>query len=255
MRDSTYEFLAAREDEYWWHRARREMAGRLLKRYGVPPRSRWLDLGCGTGGNMRLLDVLDPGLAVGLDLSPIALGLAREKAAEARLVRADIARRLPFADSTFDLVTVFGVLNHAWVREEVAVLTEIRRVLRPTGLVLATEPAFAVLERSMDVVGMTRCRYRAKEFAGLCRASGLDVLFVSYFTCFGFPLILMIKVVKRLRAVWSDRKRAEVSIDLQPLSRVANECMFRIALVEAGAIARGICMPFGTTLVCVARKQ
>jgi SAM-dependent methyltransferase len=67
---------------------------------------------------------------VGLDLSPIALGLAREKAADARLVRADIARRLPFADSTFDLVTVFGVLNHAWVREEVAVLTEIRQELR-----------------------------------------------------------------------------------------------------------------------------
>ena len=146
------------------------------------------------------------------------------------------------------------MLCHSWVLEETTVLAEIRRVLRPDGLVLATEPAFAVLKRGMDAAGMVRCRYRAEEFAALCRTAGLDVLFFSYFTSFGFPLIVVMKVLNRLRAALAKRRTAEISIDLQPLSSVSNECLFRIAQTEARAIARGIRIPFGTTLVCIARR-
>lgn len=254
MRVGTYEYLAAREDAYWWHRARREMAARLLSKYGLPSHSSWLDLGCGTGGNIRLLRIPDLSLAVGLDLSPVGLRLAREKAKGAALVNADIARALPFADSVFDLVTSFNVMYHSWVPEESAVLSEIRRVLRPNGLMLATEPAFPLLKREMDVVAMSRRRYRAQEFVRLCRLAGLKILFVSYFTSFGFPLILIMKALKRPRAKWGEQKDTEVSIDRQPIPRVANEFMFRIAQIESWAITRKIHMPFGTTLVCIARK-
>ena len=108
MKAEAYEMLAAREGTYWWHRARRVMVRNLLRKYGLAERPTWLDLGSGPGGNLTLLDSLSPALVVGADISPIAREIARHKASHASLVGADIAKPLPFADGSFDVVTVFN---------------------------------------------------------------------------------------------------------------------------------------------------
>jgi SAM-dependent methyltransferase len=70
----------------------------------------------------------------------------------------NIARGLPFRDTSFDLAPVFNVLYHDWVPDEKAVVHEIVRILRPGGVALFTEPAFPALSRSMDVWAMGRKR-------------------------------------------------------------------------------------------------
>ena len=86
---------------------------------------RVLDLGCGKGRFARHLAGLGSDV-VGVDLSPAmlgaAVGLDRAKAS---------ARRLPFADGTFDAVVAVEVLEH--VGDVRPVLREARRVLRPGG--------------------------------------------------------------------------------------------------------------------------
>src|SRR5438046_552477 len=105
MKTETYEMLAAREGTYWWHRARRQMCVALLRKYKIAGAPRWLDLGCGPGGNLVMLDELSPELVVGTDISPTARALARQAAPRARIVGVDICQPLPFADAVFDLVT------------------------------------------------------------------------------------------------------------------------------------------------------
>ncbi len=84
-----------------------------------------LDLGCGKG---RFASHLIDGGArvVGLDLSSAMLakarGLDRVKAS---------ARRLPFADATFDAVVAIEVLEHVGAIDRV--IDEARRVLKPGG--------------------------------------------------------------------------------------------------------------------------
>jgi len=252
MKAQAYEMLAAREGAYWWHRARRVMVRNLLRKYGLTERPRWLDLGCGPGGNLTLLDGLSPHLVVGADLSPIARAIAKQKAPRASLIAVDIGRSLPFADSSFDLVTTFNVLYHAWVTSEAAVLAEAARTLRAGGLFLATEPAFAVLEREMDEIAMTRRRYRSSEFAGLCAAAGFDVLYTGYFTSFGFPLLLGLNWLGKLRSKAAAEEHQ--AADMKPLPQPVNGTMYAAARVEGFLIEHGLHLPFGTTLVCVARK-
>jgi SAM-dependent methyltransferase len=95
-----------------------------------------LDLGCGAG--LDLVRFARAGArAVGVELSPRALAMARNYLAvsglDATLVQADAAR-LPIPDASFDLVFCHGVLS--FVRDENAVVAEIRRVLRPDGIAI-----------------------------------------------------------------------------------------------------------------------
>lgn len=239
MRPETYAMVSEREEHYWWHRARRAMAAGLLGRHGLAPGCRAVDLGCGTGGNLSLFAPFSPRSVVGLDLSPIALEHARRKHPSAPLVRADLTRALPFADASMDVVTIFNVLYHQWIDDEVEVLSEACRILRPGGLLLATEPAFEALARQMDRAAMARRRYEAPEFAGLCRQAGLEIAFLSYFTSFGTPPAYFLKATKA---------------DMKPLNPLINEILYLAARAEAFAIVRGFAIPFGVTMVCVARK-
>jgi SAM-dependent methyltransferase len=253
MRPEAYRMLAEREDDYWWHRARRSMSLGLLRRYGVRDGSRWLDLGCGTGGNLRLLDALNPSLVAGVDISPIALEVAQRKRPSALLVRADLNRPLPFEGASFDVVTAFNVLYHDWVDNDTAVIAQVARLLRPGGLFFLTEPAFSILSRELDVAVMTRRRYRGRDVLRMCRSANLEPRLITYFTSFGFPLLLGWKLISRLKR--SQREGSgSPSPDMKPIHPLSNRILHGLAALESEAIIRGLRLPFGTTLVCVVQK-
>jgi ubiquinone/menaquinone biosynthesis C-methylase UbiE len=89
-----------------------------------------LEIGCGTGCD--LLQFAKHGArAVGVDITPEHLRLARERVGElARVLSAD-ARNLPFPDARFDYVYSHGVLHH--LDDPATVVKEMLRVLRPSG--------------------------------------------------------------------------------------------------------------------------
>jgi SAM-dependent methyltransferase len=251
---STYQSVAAREDAYWWHRARRELAVALLRRHGLAQGCRAVDLGCGTGGNLRLFDAFLPALAVGVDLSEVAIGYARGKSA-ARLVRANLSLALPFATGSFDVCTIFNVLYHSWIKDDCATLAEACRILHPGGLLLATEPAFPILARKMDKIGLASRRYRPAAFAALCVRAGFEVLQLSCFTSFGVPMILAVKALDWGSALESGAPNETAhSADMRPLNPVLNRILLSLARWEAGAVAGGLRIPIGVTLCCLCRK-
>jgi SAM-dependent methyltransferase len=91
-----------------------------------------LDVCCGTGAGLRVLERLCRGRVTGVDFSAGMLAGARNAAPEATLVRAD-ARALPFAGE-FDLAVSFGALGHFLPEERPALFEGVHRALRPGGL-------------------------------------------------------------------------------------------------------------------------
>ena len=93
-----------------------------------------LEVGAGTG---RQLPHHPPGARVtATDPDPAALGLAARRSPATRVVVA-AAEALPFEDGAFDWVVCALVL--CTVRDPVAALAEMRRVLRPEGRLRALE--------------------------------------------------------------------------------------------------------------------
>jgi demethylmenaquinone methyltransferase / 2-methoxy-6-polyprenyl-1,4-benzoquinol methylase len=122
--------LSFNVDRLWWRRAARTFAHILAR-----TDAQVLDLCCGTGDMtfaLRRLAGNTPGRIVGADFSHAMLVRADAKSdrRNPRWVEAD-ALRLPFADSSFDLLTsAFGFRNLA---DYDAGVREIARVLRPGG--------------------------------------------------------------------------------------------------------------------------
>ncbi len=117
----------------------REVADELLERLAtvrVTP-GRILDLGCGTGyPTHRLAKMYRSAEVIGIDFAPAMAA----RAGRGRWLRrgpmalcADM-HRLPLADASVDVV--FSSLAFQWIEDLPALFTEVRRVLRPEGVLM-----------------------------------------------------------------------------------------------------------------------
>ncbi len=115
----------------------RRIQRQALARLRVLPGEKVLDLGCGPGdGAVRLLE--KNAVAIGLDYSQGMLDTAKkEPKLRGRLTRGD-AGRLPFRDASFDKIVCTNSFHH--YPDHVASLKEMRRVLRPGGLLVLVDP-------------------------------------------------------------------------------------------------------------------
>ncbi|HVF31428.1 MAG TPA: methyltransferase domain-containing protein [Acidimicrobiales bacterium] len=159
-------------------------AGFLLPH--LEPGQRVLDLGCGPGAiTVGLAQRVGPGGAVvGVDRDPRWFDTARTVASghpEVRFEEADAAS-LPFDDDAFDVAFLHALLQH--VDSPEAVLAEVRRVVRPGGLVAVGDAdldGFLQHPRSepIDASGELDRRQRRQPHVGrrlpeLLRGAGFD---------------------------------------------------------------------------------
>ncbi len=129
-----------------------------------------LDIACGEGYGSALL-ARTAARVTGADIAPAAIAHGKERYATHRNLEFRVAdcAALPFADASFDAVVSFETLEHIAAQE--AFLDELKRVLRPGGLVVLSCPNKAEYSDKRDHVNEFHVRelYR-DELAGMIGA-------------------------------------------------------------------------------------
>ena len=244
MMEHTYPILFRVEQSHWWHIGRRQILARFVEeicREVTDRRPRILDVGCGTGANLLMLSKY--GDAEGVDISEDALAFCRERGLDK--VRLGAGEELPYEDGTFDLVTAFDVVEH--MDDDLAGLSEMRRVLRPGGRVLLFVPTFMFLWGVQDDVSHHRRRYRLPELRRVLEQAGFEVERTTYANITFFLPILVIRKLMRLTGI---KAATENNINVTALNGVLG----RLLGVE-GSILKYMNLPFGVSGLCVARRK
>jgi len=169
-------------DDLWAeHIARYALAARFAQGRRV------LDLGCGTGyGTADLAQVASS--AVGIDLAPEAIAYANEHFPSVRFFQSS-ASAVPFPPASFDLVTAFEVIEH--LRDWRALLTEARRVLEQSGLLIVSTPNKRYYAEARAKSGPNPFHEHEFEFAEFRTALGeffphVEILFQDRVEAFAF---------------------------------------------------------------------
>ncbi len=243
MQPHTYAIMYRVEGSHWWFVGRRRIlssfVGRIVETLDNP-RPRILDVGCGTGANLEMLD--DFGEAEGVDVSTEALDFCQTRGLQN--VRQGEAEHLPYEDNSFDLVTGLDVVEH--LDNDVAGLQEMRRVLRPNGRALLFVPAFMFLWGVQDDISNHRRRYTLASLKNVVRQAGLEVELATYANITFFAPILFGRLLMRMTGL---RPESENNLTVGFLNGVLG----RILGAEA-ALLRHVSFPFGVSIDCVARR-
>ncbi len=231
--------LAYKETFYWWHRVRRRNLMRLLGT-GAGIRPRVLEIGCGTGANLREGETRWAA-GFGIDLDMRALAFCRALP----VVRADALAHLPFADGAFDAVVMLDVLEH--LAEPDGLVREIGRVLGANGVAAIMVPAGPELWSYWDEMHGHQRRYTKNGLAAVF-GSGWRELALEYSFSWMYP------VVWSFRRVMQRRQRPTTHSDFIELPRILNALQVLLGGLE-GSAQRILPAPFGTTVCGVWSKE
>jgi SAM-dependent methyltransferase len=239
-----FQQLADVESGNFWFVARNRLIAWAAKRYFRADQA-FCEIGCGTGYVLRGLASAFPRWKLfGTEIYADGLSFAARRVGHAQFYQMD-ARHVPF-DQEFDVVGAFDVLEH--IEDDVLVLREIHRALRPEGGLIITVPQHPFLWSQQDEHACHVRRYRASDILGKLERNGFKIEFASSFVSLLLPLMYM----TRVRARASDAEYDAIA-DLR-LSPVANRLLGAAMTVERTLIKAGLRLPFGGSLLIVARR-
>jgi len=243
MESNSYDVEAKVESFHWWFFVRRRLLRGLLHSLDVPQEFSAVDIGCGTGSNLRILRSVGLYKVVGLDRSLYALSFAKKKV-NLPFVSGDI-NNLPIQSNSVGLIIAFDVLEH--VDNDMNAIRELYQVLRKRGILILTVPAFNFLWGTQDVVTGHKRRYLRKEIANKLREAGFEILKSSYFNFFLFFPILMARRMIRLLGL---KIESENEIN-SPLINFFLKAIFSLE----SYILKYFSFPFGVSFFCIAQKK
>jgi SAM-dependent methyltransferase len=238
-----FEPMAGVEERSFWFRARNRLIVSTFARH-FPDASSFLEVGCGSGIVLAALRAARPQLRlVGVELYAEGLEIARRRLPGAEIVERD-ARELGYRDE-FDVVGAFDVIEH--VDEDVQVLREMARAVRPGGGVLVLVPQHPWLWSEHDEIVEHRRRYTRSELVAKVESVGVDVVRLTSFVSTLLPFMAASRIVDRVR------RSTDPIANLDP-GRL-NGVFERVLDGERRLIECGVSLPFGGSLMLVGRRR
>jgi SAM-dependent methyltransferase len=239
MDRAVYDRMAEIDQDHWWFVARRKIITALIERHR--PKAgplKILEVGCGTGSNIAMLQQFGSVDAVEPDDGARALAEARSGLTIKGGYLPD-GVRLP--DGHYDLIVLLDVLEH--IPEDEPALAALRSKLAPGGRIIVTVPAMPWLWSAHDAAHHHQRRYTAQTLTAVFNHAGLKLRHRTYFNTVLFPLIVAARAVGKL----TGREGGDDAMPPPALNRLL-ETLFGAERYWVP----GRTLPFGVSLAVVA---
>lgn len=250
MNKVEYDVMYNVEDGYWWYKALHHMILRLIRKETSgknPADIKILDCGCGTGGMLATLKPRYP-WATGFDLSEDAVKFCHKRGYKD--VKKMSITEISYPKKSFDIVYSLDVVCNLEMKDFAKAMSGILSALKPGGVFIFNLPAFDSMQSEHDrAVGIFR-RFRRNTLRNELQAAGFDVEKINYRVSCLFPLIWVIRMIKKSKKV--DVKEAHS--DLKPLPGPINGFLTGLFKME-NVLVQYLPSPFGLSVLGVVRKK
>jgi SAM-dependent methyltransferase len=239
MERVVYDRMAELDELHWWYRARRQVLQALIeRRIRPPPGARLLEVGCGTGHNLKMLERFGTTDAIEVDAEARSV-------AEKRLGRAVSSSSLPELNGIergyYDLVAALDVVEH--IDDDRATVDALASCLKPGGKLLVTVPAHQWMWSAHDELNHHKRRYSKAGLAELINESPLRLEAIGYFNSLLFPLAVAARLASKLTGRGGD----DDALPPRPINYLFERCF----AAERRLIGR-VPLPPGLSLFAVA---
>lgn len=249
MKKSVYKEFAKIDSSHWWHVGRQKIIEKQLAAVSNSKshRLKILNVGAGTGGTIPTLEKF--GEVTNADVSKEAVRYLKLKGYESTYFN---SKKLPFKNSSFDVVAALDVLEHT--ENDLETLIDWLRVLRPGGTLLITVPAYQWLWSDHDEANMHYRRYTKKSLLRVLDKAGVqDINKVSYMIVFSLPLIVGFRMLKKIKKRMGKTKKSSTKIDSVKIPASINSFFIKVLSFE-GILQKIINFPFGTSVIANVQK-
>jgi len=247
MEKSEYEIMYKLESSYWWFLGKQFLVEDQFRGLGVDPpdRCRILDIGSGTGLNVKTLEKF--GNVCGIERSPEAIRFLRKRGVS-NVICSDANVTLPFRDGVFSAVTCLDVLEH--LDEDEFLLREMHRVCKPGGYIFITVPAFRIFWSPHDIALHHKRRYSKEEM--LLRIKNLKCR-VEKATYYNMVLSVPIWLFRKLKSAASRKGHSESDFFLS-IPDFLNRSLRLLFKFEI-TFLRYFNYPFGVSLLVILQRE
>ena len=239
MDRAVYDRMAEIDQDHWWFSARRKIVAALIERHR--PKAgplKILEVGCGTGSNIAMLQRFGTVDAVEPDDGARALA---EQRSGLSIKGGYLPDGVELADGHYDLIVLLDVLEH--IPADLPALTSLKAKLAPGGRIIVTVPATPWLWSAHDVAHHHQRRYTARTLTDVFTRAGFRLRHRTHFNSVLFPLIVAARAAGKL----TGREGGDDAMPSKPLNHLL-EMLFG---AERYWVA-GRSLPFGVSLAAVA---
>jgi SAM-dependent methyltransferase len=237
-----YEIMANQQINHWWYRGRREIVKTSIEKFLPNNLATILEVGCGTGGNLSMLEDFGKVYAVEMD------EFARQHAIDISGIDVKpgwLPDNMPFQNKQFDLICLFDVLEH--IKDDYRALISLKQRLTTNGKIIITVPACKWMFGKHDINMHHFRRYDSSEIKNILEKVGIEVDYCTHFNSLLYPIAAFTRILDSLT-----KRGAPIGTGLQ--SGFWNEKLFDIFQFEK-IMLNHIQFPIGLSIMVIGRVK
>lgn len=234
-----------KEELHFWFRARKNLIEKLLDSALKGNNNEILDIGCGTGDELKILKKF--GTVTALDINNSAVKIAEQTGFQ--VIVGDIQNIK--LEKKYNCICCFDLLEHLKYDEKA--LQNIYNALKPNGLFIFTVPAYQCLFSSHDIHLEHFRRYNKRKIIKKLKSNNFIIKRIAFWNSLLFPLMALFRLTKKMLYKLSLIKNIEE--ESKAPNKYLNNILFKILNFEKYFINSKLFPPFGLSLYGIVKKE
>lgn len=249
--DDGFDVTDKLEEGSFWVRSRNRLLKTIIRKYSAQLAApKFLEIGCGTGAFIEALASEINLNITGSEIYIKGLHYAKRRQPKVEFIQYDAQQGV--LPEKFDIIAAFDVIEH--IDDDVTTIANIFDMLTDGGYFIVTVPQHKFLWSKLDQIVRHKRRYSRRELINKLEQKGFTVVRRTSFLFVLFPLMAIARLLDRPTLNPDDlvNKNFEGRVGF---SRPINWIFDKLMRIDEALITCGVSLPYGGTLLAVARKN